>query len=958
MSEPKRISPLLDGFTIGSAVSDHDGVRCYPALKDNSEKKYIVKIISIPASQTQLDALLLTGAFSEPSAAMDYFKELADHVEREATALKNLSRVEGFLSFEGWQVVPMEGRLGYEIYLLSSYRHTLESYVRRNNMTHLGTVNLGIDICSALSAARRAGWIYADLKPSNIFISENKEYRIGDLGLMELDGLALADLPGKYHSAYTAPELTDDMISPNTTMDTYALGMILYQIFNEGQLPQVSHPTEDILPPPNNADYEMAEIILKACAPNPSDRWEDPVQMGQALVAYMQRNTVNDIPIIPPAAKLDDTIEAADLSHPNRDETLPGMNDEQPLDTAELSGEMSEMIAQADELISHEPPAPPVVPETATVEQLEAEVRKATEEKEQEDTLRQAEAEAQAHEDHLAAKKAEEEKAALEKAESEPAETRKKARKEQTNLDTQRRRARVKRVLVSLVTILLTCTLLVGGYLFYTGYYIQMVHSLSVTGSEDDMSVRLDTDIPDDLLTVICTDTYGNTKHQPVLNGSADFTGLLPDMLYKIRVEIEGFHKLSGSTTHEYVTPAETKIASYTAATGPESGSVILSFTVDGPDSEQWTVTCTAEGEEPVTDTFTGHIVTVTGLTVGKTYTIRLDPVTELYIPGSNSLEFTAASIVIAENLKIVVSGEDAITVTWNEPEDSNVSEWTVRCYNTDGYDQTITTDQLTTTFDGITFGTAYAVEVTAAGMTQPARASITANPLTVTGIQVDDSNQEQLTVSWTFDGEAPDGGWLLLYTIDGNGQTQVVQCPENQGIIEVRVPAATYDLTIQAANGSTVFNDAHSYTTPNAKIYRNDTQKIFEKYHSQFLFVDLLKTPAKENWNHTDVHRSQFTTTFRTGDPISIHLYYMVDFYIYHESVSVMYVIRDSEGNVISDLISMENRDWQDDMWNGPNYHYCCLDIPKIPTEPGTYTLGLYFDGMAVTSVDFTITE
>ena len=964
MSEPKLISPLLDGFTIGSAVSAHDGVRCYPALKDNSEKKYIVKIISIPASQTQLDALLLTGAFSEPSAAMDYFKELADHVENEAAALKNLSRVEGFLSFEGWQIVPMDGRLGYEIYLLSSYRHTLESYMRRNAMTHLGAVNLGIDICSALSAARRAGWIYADLKPSNIFISENKEYRIGDLGLMELNGLALADLPGKYHSPYTPPELSDDMISPNTTMDTYALGMILYQIFNEGRLPQVPHPTEDILPPPNNADYEMAEVILKACAPNPGDRWEDPVQMGQALVAYMQRNTVNDIPIVPPAAKLDDIAETVDLSHPNRDETLPGMNDDQPLDTENLSGEMSEMIAQADALISHEPPAPPVVPEAVTVEQLEAEVRKATEEKQQEeirkqeDVRLQAEADAHAREAQLAAKKAEDEAAAREKAEAEQSEARKNARKEQTNLDSQRRKARFKRILVTFVTILLAGSLLVGGYLFYTGYYLQMVNGLSVTGSEDYMTVRLDTDIPDDLLTVICTDTYGNTKHQPVLNGNADFNGLLPDMLYKIRVEIEGFHRLDGSTTHEYVTPAETKISSYTAATGPESGSVILSFTVDGPDSEQWTVTCTTEGEEPVSDTFSGHIVTVTGLTVGKTYDIRLNPVTELYIPGSNSLEFTAASIVIAENLKIVVSAEDAITVTWNEPEGSNVSEWTVRCYNMDGYDQTITTSELTTTFDSITFGTAYAVEVTAAGMTQPARASITANPLTVTGIQVDDSNPEQLAVSWTFEGEAPEGGWLMLYTIDGNGQPQVVQCAENQGVIEVRVPAATYDLTIQAANGSTVFNGSHSYTSPDAKIYRNDTQKIFENYHTQFLFVDLLKTPAKENWTHTDVHRSQFTTTFRAGDPISIHLYYMVDFYIYHESVSIMYVIRDAEGNVISDLISMENRDWQDDMWNGPNYHYCCLDIPKIPAEPGAYTLDLYFDGMAVTSVEFTITE
>lgn len=156
MSEPKLISPLLDGFSIGSAVSEHDGVRCYPALKENSERKYIVKVLSIPASQVQLDALLLTGAYPEPSAALEYFKELADQVEKEAAVLKNLSRVEGFLSYEGWQVVPMEDRLGYEVYLLSSYRHALENYVRRNNMTHLGAVNLGIDICAALSADRKS----------------------------------------------------------------------------------------------------------------------------------------------------------------------------------------------------------------------------------------------------------------------------------------------------------------------------------------------------------------------------------------------------------------------------------------------------------------------------------------------------------------------------------------------------------------------------------------------------------------------------------------------------------------------------------------------------------------------------------------------------------------------------------------------------------------------------------
>lgn len=952
MSEPRLISPLLDGFTMGHAVSNHDGVRCYPALKENSEKKYIVKVISIPTSQVQLDALMLSGAFTEPTDALDYFKEQADNVEKEAAALKNLSRVEGFLSFEGWQVVPMENRLGYEVYLLSSYRHSLDNYVRRNNMTHLGAVNLGIDICTALSAARRAGWIYADLKPSNIYISENREYRIGDLGLIELEGLELAALPGKYRSGYTAPELYDDMLSPNTTMDTYSLGMILYQIFNNGQLPQVKHPTEELPPPPINADYEMAEIILRALDPNPAERWEDPVQMGQALVAYMQRNVVNDVPIIPPIADLNEQSQEAELKTTKLDETLPGMNDDQELSQDELSSELTEMIAQADDLIGHTLPAPPVAPEGASVEQLEAEVIKAAEEKSQEEARKLEEARKQEE-----AQKQAQQAPAEPEAEA-PIKKTKVKKDAASDLSKQRRKAKAKRIALILVVVLLLGSLVTGGYLFYTGYYLQMVNSLSVTGTEDEMTVRLDTEIDEALLTVICTDTYGNTKHQPVTNGSASFTGLLPDMLYKIRVEIEGFHRLEGSTTHEYMTPAETRIASFTAVTGPEDGTAILNFTVDGPGSEEWTAVCTAEGEEPIRITFTGHMVTVNGLTVGKTYTIALEPSIELYIPSGNTLEFTASQIIVAENLSIVTNNEDGLTVTWNAPEGVTVSGWNVRCYNAEGYDQTISTEETTVSFDGISFGTAYTVEVTAAGMTQPARAGVTANPITITNVKVDESDPKNLKVSWTYEGDAPDGGWLLLYTIDGNGQQQVVQCDTNYGVIEVRVPSATYELTIQAASGRTVFQNTYTYDTPAPTVYQNEPQAFFRKFHDHHFFTHMFKTPEKANWNHNDVHKSMFTTTFAPGEKISIQMYFMEDFYIRHENIAVMFVIRDENGTVLSDCISLSNMDWRDDLWNGPNYHYCCLDIPKIPTEPGKYTLGVYFNGEAITSVEFTVTE
>ena len=88
MSESKLVSPLLDGFIMGEAISDHHGVRCYPAIRENTDERYIVKIISIPASQVQLDALLLTGAYSDQAEALAYFKELSDGVVGEADILE------------------------------------------------------------------------------------------------------------------------------------------------------------------------------------------------------------------------------------------------------------------------------------------------------------------------------------------------------------------------------------------------------------------------------------------------------------------------------------------------------------------------------------------------------------------------------------------------------------------------------------------------------------------------------------------------------------------------------------------------------------------------------------------------------------------------------------------------------------------------------------------------------
>ena len=947
MSEQKLVSPLLDGFVMGDPMSSHDGVCCCPAMKENSDDKYIVKIISVPASQKQLDALLLTGAYKDAAAAMEYFKELSDGVVKEAELLQQLAKLEGFLPYQNWQVVPMDdNKLGYQIYLVGSYKLSLEKFLRRNAMTHLGAVNLGLDLCAALAICRRAGYMYVDLKPTNVFLIGEREYRIGDLGFVSLKSLKYTSLPSKYRSCYTPPELHDALATLNATADTYAVGLILYQIYNNGQLPFQDHAPAGELPAPMNADYEMAEIILKACAPDPRNRWQNPIEMGQALVGYMQRNIVNDTPIVPPtvqtpapaAAEPEDgeedllagnpaaapaeeaTVQPPFMADMAADETLPGADEDDDLDDAEMSDEVSSMLAQADELLSHETPDP------VTVRESTAPDDSADEEDEDENE--------------------DEDEFVFGTANSEDEE---KDEDEEDSYDEADAGKRKKHPWVTvLIIIALLAVLGVGGYYFYQNYYLMNIEDMKLDGSENTLTVSLVTDIDESMLTVVCTDTYGNTKSMPVTDGQAVFTDLTPDTIYKVTVEVEGFHKLSGTTSDSYATPEQTNIVSFSAITGTEDGSVILNFTVDGADTQDWIVSYTAEGEEEKSVSFTGHMVTINGLTVGKTYTFTLAPAAELYVVGTDTLEFTASKLIVAENLAIVSCSDGVLTAEWNVPGDVSVESWSVRCYSDGGYDETTTVTEPTVQFSGVSSETAYTIEVVAAGMTQGARAYVSANPTTVSNIQVERSDSGMMTVTWEHSGSDPDGGWLLMYSIDGNDAPEVVKCTENLGVIATTVPNSVYVLSIQAADGSTVFGGKLEYTCPEAEEF-NDYSLSASKIEAS-----LCPTPEKEDWTYKDIAEDGYSSTFAVGGKASLVLYATKKISTSSDHIEVMYVFRDAEGNVLSDLINTESLVWKS-MWSN---RYAALNIPAIPAAAGSYTLEVYFNGALAVTKPITITE
>ncbi len=942
MSDPRLISPMLDNFVMGEPISEHNGVRCCPAMRRDSDEKYIVKIISIPASQDQLDALLLAGAYKDSGEALGYFQSLSEEVLRDLQSLQKLAKLEGFLPYDSYQVVPMEGATGFEIYLLAPYRQSLRRYLRKNTMTHLGAVNLGLDMCGAMAVCRRAGYLYVDLRPSNIFLSEKQEYRVGDLGFVRLSDLKYASLPDRYRSCYTAPEVTDAMSSLNTTMDIYAIGLILYQVFNGGTLPFDGQAPDEPLPPPMYADYEMAEIIQKACAPDPADRWQDPLEMGQAIVAYMQRNGANDTPIAPPAAAVDteppeqaanaeseapgdaENDELAFLKDMVSDETAPDGDTLTDAAYDRLTDDASEILNQADDLIAHETPAPVVqpeaidvpMPELIPVKPPEPEAASSQMPDEQPDSAADSETDG----------------------EQESAPKQKPPRRK-------RRRKFPVRAFLRTVIVLLVLTLLgMGGYLFYTHYYLVPVSAFTVSGEDNALTVRVETKADEKLLTVSCQDMHGNPRTAPVTNGTATFTDLTPNTQYQLTLSVEGFHKLTGELSASYNTPAQTNIIQFTATAGTEDGVVILNFTVDGKDPETWRVVCSADGEEERTETFTGHMVTLRDLTVGKAYTFRLTSDTPLYLLGQSELTYDVKPAVYAQNLTTISCADEALTVAWDAPEGAEGITWQARCYNTDGYDETVSVTGQQATFTGVDFTKEHTVEVTASGMTAGTHLYVSANPVTVQNFTSDVSDPNRIKLSWNYSGIAPDGGWLLLYTVNGGTDQQVITCESGYAEIFPALPGSRYDFTIQSASGTAVFNNVYTVQVADAPAY--DAYGLT----ADDLTYSMCRTPDTDDWGYWDIPYSDYTSEFTAGSRAGLIVTTSWIPFTDWEPVVTLLLIRDANGAIVNAYT--DTRPF-DDMWTDG---VCINRIPAVPDTPGDYSLSVYFDGAYAGGFDFTV--
>ena len=150
--------------------------------------------------------------------------------------------------------------------------------------------------------------------------------------------------------------------------------------------------------------------------------------------------------------------------------------------------------------------------------------------------------------------------------------------------------------------------------------------------------------------------------------------------------------------------------------------------------------------------------------------------------------------------------------------------------------------------------------------------------------------------------------------------------------------------ITIQRANGATAFGGTVEHDAPEAPAFSGYWVK------AEDIRFDMCITPNVENWDRYDVPQKNYTTTFKVGSSASFVMRLTREYTTSNDEIVTMFVIRDREGKIISN--ATETRTWTEMWYRG----YGKLTLPFLPTEPGDYTVWIYFNGTAATNRSFEV--
>jgi len=304
-------SVVFDNWEIKGKIGEGSFGQVFEIQREDFGQVYraALKVITVPQNEAELRGALEEGM--TPAQAEQYFYSVVEDIVREFAIMARLKGTANVVSYEDHKVIRHADGIGWDILIRMELLNPLLSYAYQHPFSRRDIIKLGIDMCRALELCQKYNIIHRDIKPENIFVSDNGDFKLGDFGIARTVEKTVSGLSKKGTYNYMAPEVYRGE-SYGFDVDIYSLGIVLYRMLNRNRTPFLPPAPEPItfhkreealtrrvsgeaIPKPVHAEGRLAEIVLKACAFEPKDRYSSPAQMRQELEAILYNQEESEL---------------------------------------------------------------------------------------------------------------------------------------------------------------------------------------------------------------------------------------------------------------------------------------------------------------------------------------------------------------------------------------------------------------------------------------------------------------------------------------------------------------------------------------------------------------------------------------------------------------------------------------------------------------------------------------
>lgn len=271
----------------------------YKAQRTERGKSFYsaIKIINIPGSQSELNSV--RSETGNDQAAREYFQNMVEECIQEIGTMEYFRGNSYIVSVEDFKVMEYLDAIGWEISIRMEYLTSFLDYCAEKQLQEKEVIQMGLDLSKALGYCRKLHIIHRDVKPENIFVSRFGDFKLGDFGIARELERTMSGFSKKGTYSYMAPEMYKGE-KYDSRVDIYSLGIVLYKLMNHNRLPFMNLEKQFItyrdkenalnkrmsgeqMDPPAEAGKLFGQIILKACAFDPDERYQTPEEFYRAL---------------------------------------------------------------------------------------------------------------------------------------------------------------------------------------------------------------------------------------------------------------------------------------------------------------------------------------------------------------------------------------------------------------------------------------------------------------------------------------------------------------------------------------------------------------------------------------------------------------------------------------------------------------------------------------------------